>query len=224
MVSLLYVAFLSFFFFRPKSAHLASPAPAAPSSSGGNGSNSLLKQATTAKKDAVPPSINPNAAKSSSSSSKAPQTPSKIMFAPGPRRDPDGNIIADSNSANTSVDVDAVASASVAVSPCPSSDNTVNDQGIDKGEQVDGGHEEDEEGEDEDEEDEEDYDDVFNPYQFIAGLPDHKAVQVPNKIVLPPLPPDFPKDKLTLVLDLDETLVHCTVDPVEKPDLIFPVS
>ncbi|RYY69430.1 hypothetical protein EON63_23665 [archaeon] len=28
----------------------------------------------------------------------------------------------------------------------------------------------------------------------------------------------------TLVLDLDETLVHCTVDPVDKADVIFPVE
>lgn len=29
---------------------------------------------------------------------------------------------------------------------------------------------------------------------------------------------------MTLVLDLDETLVHCSVEPVEKPDVIFPVD
>ena len=30
--------------------------------------------------------------------------------------------------------------------------------------------------------------------------------------------------KPTLALDLDETLVHCTVEPIDKPDLVFPVS
>ncbi len=29
---------------------------------------------------------------------------------------------------------------------------------------------------------------------------------------------------LTLVLDLDETLVHCSVEPVPNPDIVFPVN
>jgi hypothetical protein len=29
---------------------------------------------------------------------------------------------------------------------------------------------------------------------------------------------------ITLVLDLDETLVHCTVEPVPDPDMVFPVE
>ncbi|ETO21460.1 nuclear lim interactor-interacting protein [Reticulomyxa filosa] len=34
--------------------------------------------------------------------------------------------------------------------------------------------------------------------------------------------PQIP-DSHTLVLDLDETLVHCTIEPSPKPDIIFPV-
>jgi hypothetical protein len=85
--------------------------------------------------------------------------------------------------------------------------------------------EEEEESEEEEEESEEEEDeDVFNPYAFMGGLPDHKTVRVRNKIVLPPLPAGWPSQKLSLVLDLDETLVHCTVDKVANPDLIFPVK
>lgn len=67
----------------------------------------------------------------------------------------------------------------------------------------------------------EEAEDVFNPYLFIASLPSHSSVRDATKICLPPptLTPQF-----TLVLDLDETLVHCTVDPIENPDLVFPVN
>jgi len=64
--------------------------------------------------------------------------------------------------------------------------------------------------------------DVFNPYYFIAGLPPHASV-TRDLVCLPP-PAPLPGLKPTLVLDLDETLVHCTVEPIEKPDLVFPVS
>lgn len=67
---------------------------------------------------------------------------------------------------------------------------------------------------------EEEDEDVFNPYHFIAYLPEYQSVCVPGKICLPPPSSNRP----TLVLDLDETLVHCTVEPVPKPDLIFPVE
>ena len=42
-------------------------------------------------------------------------------------------------------------------------------------------------------------------------------------------PPVLPKkdklyeERMTLVLDLDETLVHCSVDPMENSELTFPV-
>lgn len=32
------------------------------------------------------------------------------------------------------------------------------------------------------------------------------------------------KSRYTLVLDLDETLVHCSVEPIGQPDLTFPVT
>lgn len=75
--------------------------------------------------------------------------------------------------------------------------------------------------EDEKEAEVEEEEDVFNPYLFIAGLPTHSSVSIKDKICLPPA---HGGERLTLALDLDETLVHCTVDPIEKPDLVFPVS
>lgn len=69
--------------------------------------------------------------------------------------------------------------------------------------------------------DDDDDDDLFNPYQFMHQIPPHAYVKIPNKIVLPPM--QEPKHKITLVLDLDETLVHCSVEPIPKPDVIFPV-
>jgi CTD small phosphatase-like protein 2 len=73
-------------------------------------------------------------------------------------------------------------------------------------------------------EDEEDDEDIFNPYLFIAGLPPHSTVVIRDKICLPPLPGKGPQTRPTLALDLDETLVHCTVEPIPKPDLTFPVT
>jgi hypothetical protein len=71
-----------------------------------------------------------------------------------------------------------------------------------------------------DEDGAEEEEDVFNPYHFIAHLPEYQSVSAKNKRCLPPISCKKP----TLVLDLDETLVHCTVEPVTKPDLIFPVQ
>ena len=66
---------------------------------------------------------------------------------------------------------------------------------------------------------------VFNPYLFIAGLPPHSNVVIKGKICLPPSPSVGGRQtRPTLALDLDETLVHCTVEPIEKPDLTFPVT
>lgn len=76
------------------------------------------------------------------------------------------------------------------------------------------------------EEEVEDDCDEFNPYQFIAHLPPHSSVCILDKICLPALPGGAGKKQelMTLALDLDETLVHCTVEPIAKPDLVFPVK
>lgn len=65
--------------------------------------------------------------------------------------------------------------------------------------------------------------DVFNPYLFISQLPPHEKVMIKDKICLPKKKPEH-MNKPTLVLDLDETLVHCTLDQIPNPDLTFPVE
>jgi CTD small phosphatase-like protein 2 len=60
----------------------------------------------------------------------------------------------------------------------------------------------------------------FNPYLFIKSLPSYDLVCGSPRTCLPEKSSDKP---ITLVLDLDETLVHCTVDPTPDADLIFPV-
>lgn len=63
----------------------------------------------------------------------------------------------------------------------------------------------------------------FNPYTFIRNLPSRSlASPLPSSILLPPLLPAESK-LFTLVLDLDETLVHCSTDSLAQPDLVFPV-
>ena len=63
----------------------------------------------------------------------------------------------------------------------------------------------------------------FNPYLFIKSLPPYEVVKsLRPPIALPPKKDDAPP--ITLVLDLDETLVHCTVEPVDNADLTFPVK
>eukprot|EP00735_Rhodelphis_limneticus_P003561 TRINITY_DN15047_c0_g1::TRINITY_DN15047_c0_g1_i1::g.24982::m.24982 TRINITY_DN15047_c0_g1::TRINITY_DN15047_c0_g1_i1::g.24982 ORF type:complete len:384 (-),score=61.30,sp/Q5F3Z7/CTSL2_CHICK/41.57/2e-74,NIF/PF03031.13/2e-52 TRINITY_DN15047_c0_g1_i1:805-1956(-) len=66
--------------------------------------------------------------------------------------------------------------------------------------------------------------DEFNPYLFIRSLPplpvarrgQEKGILLPRKCKTSPMP--------TLVLDLDETLVHCTTGFMETPDFTFPVD
>jgi hypothetical protein len=66
-------------------------------------------------------------------------------------------------------------------------------------------------------------DDEFNPYVFIKSLPAYDMVApLRPPVALPPKAKDAPP--ISLVLDLDETLVHCTVEPVEDADLVFPVD
>eukprot|EP01035_Chromulina_nebulosa_P039454 gene39454-53344_t len=132
-----------------------------------------------------------------------PPTPSKIMFSPGLRN-------GESSSHSRSVYADSHMEAN-------DENFDVNEYGYivqEEYEVQDSAMEDEKEAEVEEEED------VFNPYLFIAGLPAHSTVSIKDKICLPPAH----GERLTLALDLDETLVHCTVDPIEKPDLVFPVS
>lgn len=65
--------------------------------------------------------------------------------------------------------------------------------------------------------------DEFNPWQFIQSLPPYQEISYLRPgICLPPKDPQAPP--ITLVLDLDETLVHCSVEPVPDADLVFPVD
>ena len=66
--------------------------------------------------------------------------------------------------------------------------------------------------------------DAFNPYAFIKTLPPHRTVTPAHrtKFVLPPKEKNAPR--ISLVLDLDETLVHCSIEPVPNADLTFPVN
>ncbi|KAK9728360.1 hypothetical protein K7432_001150 [Basidiobolus ranarum] len=61
----------------------------------------------------------------------------------------------------------------------------------------------------------------FNPYQFMATIPPPPAEALQRPSMLPRKTRSSPK--ITLVLDLDETLVHCTVADMENPDVRFPV-
>ncbi|GER56391.1 CTD phosphatase-like protein [Striga asiatica] len=72
------------------------------------------------------------------------------------------------------------------------------------------------------EEDAEEYDD-FDPYFFIKNLPDLSSV-VPafRPFLLPKQTRSCPST--SLVLDLDETLVHSTLEPCEDADFTFTVN
>uniref|UniRef100_A0A6A7G0R6 CTD small phosphatase-like protein 2 n=1 Tax=Hirondellea gigas TaxID=1518452 RepID=A0A6A7G0R6_9CRUS len=60
----------------------------------------------------------------------------------------------------------------------------------------------------------------YDPYMFIKHLPPLPAVYRDRKTCLPKKSNSCLK---TLVLDLDETLVHCSVDPISNAELEFPV-
>ncbi|KAL3609475.1 hypothetical protein D5086_000495 [Populus alba] len=71
---------------------------------------------------------------------------------------------------------------------------------------------------------EEDYEfDDFDPYLFIKNLPELSSV-VPTfrPMLLPKQTRSCPPT--TLVLDLDETLVHSTLEPCDDADFTFPVN
>ena len=62
----------------------------------------------------------------------------------------------------------------------------------------------------------------FNPYLFIKHLPPYHLVQNLRPPITLPAKSRHSKP-ISLVLDLDETLVHCTVEPTDDADLQFPV-
>lgn len=61
--------------------------------------------------------------------------------------------------------------------------------------------------------------DEFDPFKFVAMLPPKKPIR--SQFCLPPKKANAPP--VTLVLDLDETLVHCSTDPMQGADFVFPV-
>ncbi|KAG0095580.1 hypothetical protein BGZ93_005690 [Podila epicladia] len=73
----------------------------------------------------------------------------------------------------------------------------------------------------ESEDDEDDFEEI-DVWEFIATLP--PLGPLPNNFVftMPERTNDTPP--ITLVLDIDETLVHCATRPLESPDIIFPVE
>ena len=73
-------------------------------------------------------------------------------------------------------------------------------------------------------EDDDDYEyEEFNPYLFIKMLPAYHTVAPKHPhIALSKKPKKAPE--VNLVLDLDETLVHCSVDPIDDADVTFPVA
>ncbi|KAJ2023272.1 hypothetical protein GGI06_001483 [Coemansia sp. S85] len=68
----------------------------------------------------------------------------------------------------------------------------------------------------------EDDEDEFNPYLFMADLPPIPKEHTLRPYALPRKTRSSPP--ITLVLDLDETLVHCALTMVENADLTFPVE
>ena len=151
-----------------------------------------------------------------------PCTPSKNLFSPGLRTDAHvvGGKKSEVNRDNSdSSQYDSL----ISTGSCSDDESDKVDQrsvAVEAVQEVKKGKEEPEE---EPEEEEESLEDVFNPYSFIAGLPSHDTVKVRGKICLPTHPTPS-HNRTTLVLDLDETLVHCTVEPISKPDLVFPVA
>uniref|UniRef100_A0AAV1TGF9 FCP1 homology domain-containing protein n=1 Tax=Peronospora matthiolae TaxID=2874970 RepID=A0AAV1TGF9_9STRA len=63
----------------------------------------------------------------------------------------------------------------------------------------------------------------FNPFYFMKTLPKYEDITEGKRPVsLPERSRNAPK--ICLVLDLDETLVHCSVDEVKDPHMQFPVT
>lgn len=64
--------------------------------------------------------------------------------------------------------------------------------------------------------------DTFDPYLFIYQLPPLLPEHVSRQACIPSKPHTAPK--VTLVLDLDETLVHCSITPIPDAEVTFPVK
>ncbi|CAH0480637.1 unnamed protein product [Peronospora belbahrii] len=78
-------------------------------------------------------------------------------------------------------------------------------------------------GDEQEEEDATPLEQEFNPFYFMKTLPRYEdIVQEKRPISLPERSRNAPK--ICLVLDLDETLVHCSVEEVKDPHLQFPVT
>ncbi|KAJ2851934.1 hypothetical protein IWW36_000707 [Coemansia brasiliensis] len=67
-----------------------------------------------------------------------------------------------------------------------------------------------------------DEEDEFNPYLFMANLPPIPKEHTLRPYALPRKTRSCPP--ITLVLDLDETLVHCALTKVDNADIVFPVE
>jgi len=78
-----------------------------------------------------------------------------------------------------------------------------------------------EETEDEVEQFEEEEEEEFDPFAFIASLPPLKPEFLNRPVALPSKRHRNPD--ITLVLDLDETLVHCSTEPIDRAQLTFPI-
>ncbi len=66
-------------------------------------------------------------------------------------------------------------------------------------------------------------DEELDPFIFIKKLPAlESVVTFPRKSPIPKKAAGAPP--ITLALDLDETLVHCSIHPIENPDLTFNVN
>jgi len=68
----------------------------------------------------------------------------------------------------------------------------------------------------------EEYDEEFDPFLFIKNLPQLTTEMKRRKPVLPRRGKSTPP--VCLALDLDETLVHCSIQPLEKAELNFGVA